>query len=161
MINRPRNSKYLLVLIAVLLLANIVGIVFFLSNNTGRGKSGNNERKNAMVGYLTKDLGFSTEQLVAYDSLTAQHRRNMGPLFEQMKKEKENRLRYVAQHAFADTAIASAVAITAAKQQSLETQMMIHLKDVRNICTAEQKLKFDSTIHKVFARKGNADKKKK
>ncbi len=89
MINRPRNSKTLLILIAVLLLANIIGIVFFLTNKTGGGKSGSSDRKNAMAGYLTKDLGFSASQLVAYDSLTARHRRNMGPMFEQMKKEKE------------------------------------------------------------------------
>ncbi len=161
MINRPRNSKYLLILIAVLLLANIVGIVFFLNNKAGGSKNGSSERKNAMVGYLAKDLGFSADQLVVYDSLTARHRRNLGPMFDQMKKEKEKRLRYVAQNGFADTAINTAVAITAARQQALETKMMMHLKDVRDICTEEQKLKFDSTIHKVFSRKGNGDKKKK
>lgn len=161
MINRPRNSKYLLILIAVLLLANIVGIVFFLTN-TNRDKKGNaGDRKNAMVGYLTKDLGFSADQMVTYDSLVARHRRTMGPLFEQMKKEKEQRLRYVAQYGFADTAIGTAVSLTAAKQQVLETQMMMHLKDVRNICNENQKVKFDSSIHKVFARKNNGNKPKK
>jgi len=160
MINRPRNSKTLLIIIAVLLLANIVGIVFFLSNKSSGRKSGSSERKNMMVGYLTKDIGFSADQLVAYDSLTARHRRNMGPMFDQMKKEKEKRLRYVAQYGFADTAITTAVGITADRQQMLETNMMMHLKDVRNICSEEQKVKFDSTIHKVFSRKGNGEKKK-
>ena len=161
MIDRPKNSKALLILISVLLLANLVGLIFFLTNKPGRERmSSSSERKNAMIGYLKNDIGFSAAQLVAYDSLSARHRRHISPMFDGMKKEKEKRLRYVAQYGFADTAIATAVNITAAKQQVLETQMILHLKDVRNICTDEQKIKFDSSIYKIFGRKGNGDKKK-
>ncbi len=81
-------------------------------------------------------------------------------MFDQMKKEKEKSMRYVAQGGFTDSAIATAVAATAARQQQLETKMMMHLKDVRNLCTDDQKAKFDTSIYKVFARKGNGDKKK-
>ena len=161
MIDRPKNSKTLLILIAVLLLSNLVGLILFLTNKPGRERmSGASERKNAMISYLKKDIGFSEAQLLAYDSLSARHRRNISPMFDLMKKEKENRLRYVAQYGFADTAITTAVGVTAAQQQVLETQMIMHLKDLRNICTDEQKIKFDSSIYKIFGRKGGGDKKK-
>lgn len=160
MINRPNNSKALLVIIIVLVIANIAGLAFFLLNKPGGGKlNGSEERKNAMLGYLKKDIGFSAQQLVAYDSLIERHRKDMGPLFDSLKKEKEKRLYYIAQFAFADTAINTAVAKTAAKQQMLETKMLMHLKDVRNLCSEEQKITFDTSIYKMFTRR-NGDKKK-
>jgi hypothetical protein len=161
MINRPKNSKTLLVLIAILLLANIAGLVFFWVNKPGHEKiSGAEERKNAMVGYLKNDIGFSTRQLQAYDTLSAQHRRDMGVLFDLLRKEKEKRLSYIARFGFADTAIATAVGNTAAKQQMLETKMLMHLKDVRKICSEQQKIKFDTSIYKLFVKKNGGGNKK-
>ena len=161
MISRPKNSKTLLVLIAILLLANIGGLIFFLLNKPCREKeNASNDRKNAMRGYLSNDIGFSETQMVSYDTLTAQHRRDMQPLFDSLKKEKEKRLKYISQYSFADTAITTAVGKTAARQQLVELKMLMHLKDVRNICSDKQKVKFDTSIYKVFAKKGNNDPKK-
>jgi flagellar basal body-associated protein FliL len=160
MINRPEKSKILLILIAVLLLANIGGLAyFFMNKSTHKNNYSASERKNAMAGYLKNDIGFSPAQLAAYDSLSEQHRKNMMPLFEQLKKEKENRLKYVAQFQYADTAIATAVSKAALQQQMVETKMLLHLKEVRNLCNEEQKIKFDSSVYKMFGRKGGDRKK--
>ena len=160
MINRPKNSKALLVIIIVLLAANIGGLAFFLLNKPGgRRPNGSEERKNAMQAYLKKDIGFSAQQLAAYDTLIERHRKDMGPFFDTLKKEKEKRLYYIAKYAFADSAINTAIAKTAAKQQLLETKMLMHLKDVRNLCSEEQKITFDTSIYKMFSRRGGEKKK--
>jgi len=159
MINRPKNTKALLVIIIVLVAANIAGLAFFLMNKPSGHRDSSTERKNAMVGYLKNDIGFTPQQLVAYDSLIVRHRREIHSMFDVMRKEKEKRLRYISQFEFADTAIATAVAKTISKQQLLETKMLLHLKDIRNICNEEQRVKFDTSIYKVFSRKNNGDKK--
>lgn len=160
MINRPRNTKALLVIIIVLVAANIGGLAFFLMNKQPDPRRYDSDRKNAMVNYLKNDVGFTPVQLVAYDSLVANHRRELQPMFDVMKLEKEKRLRYIAQYAFADTAINTAVAKTILKQQAVETKMLMHLKDIRNICNEQQRVKFDTSIYKVFSRKNSGDKKK-
>jgi hypothetical protein len=153
MIPKPTNSKYLLVLIAVLLAANIIGIVYFISNKPNGGNAGGYDRKAAMVNYLKKDLGFSDAQLLSYDSLEQLHWQGMKPLFDTLRKEKEKRIRYIANFGFEDSAISTAVAKTAVKQQLVETSMLMHVKNIRNLCTPAQKIMYDTSIYKMFVRK--------
>lgn len=150
---RPKNSRYLLVLIAVLLAANIIGIVYFISNRPAKNNSSNYDRKAAMVNYLKNDLGFTDAQLKSYDSLEEAHRQNMKPLFDTLRKEKEKRIRYIAGFSFEDSAIGTAVAKTAVKQQIVETRMLMHVKNIRNLCSEEQKIRYDTSIYKMFVRK--------
>jgi hypothetical protein len=158
MISKTGNSKPLLIIIAVLLLANLFGLAYFIFNKPTHNKNGASDKRNAMAGYLKNDIGFTPAQLLAYDSLTARHKRAMTAMFDTLRKEKDNRLKYISQFGFADTAIKTAVAKTAGTQEMLEVKMLMHLKDVRNICTGEQKIKFDTSIYKVFSKK--PDKKK-
>lgn len=161
MIYRPKSSKALIILVSVLLLANVGGIMFFLLNKPAEGKPGpGNERKNAMQAYLKSELGFSDVQMVAYDSLSARHRRYMSTVFDTMRREKERRLKYILENNFADTAVATAVAKTSVRQQQLEIKMLTHLREVRALCTPGQQAKFDTSIYKVFAKKPSALKKK-
>ncbi len=151
---RPKNSKTLLVIIAALLAVNVTGIMFFFFKPApGKKVSTTEQRKNAMQKYLKDDCGFSAEQLVQYDSLSNRQQRDMQPIFDQLKKEKEQRIKNLAQQQFTDSAIALAVNNTIAKQQEVETKMLLHLREVRNIGNAQQKVKFDSGLHKMFARR--------
>ena len=146
MITRGKNSKAITVVVILLLLANIVGLIFFWLNKPSQNHQSYEGRKeNAMQGYLKDELHFSSEQLVAYDSLAAKQRRYMSAVFDTMRQEKERRLRYVVEHDFADTAVSAAVAKTAVRQQAVESRMLLYLKEVRELCTAAQQQQFDST----------------
>jgi len=106
-----------------------------------------------MVKYLKKDLGFSDAQLLSYDSLEEVHWQGMKPLFDTLRKEKEKRIRYIANFGFEDSAIITAVAKTAVKQQLVETNMLMHVKNIRNLCTPAQKTMYDTSIYKMFVRR--------
>ncbi len=156
----PRNPKVLISLIVILLIANIAGLAYYTLRKPAEGRGGGSaERKNMMENYLKKTIGFNAEQQVAYDSLIARHRRNMKPMFDQMRKEKEERLASIARQDFVDSAIVIAAGKTAAKQEKLEIYMLQHLKDIRNLCTPAQQQIFDTSIYKVFTRK-NGERKK-
>ena len=150
---KPTNSRYLLVLIAVLLAANIIGIGYFIANRPAKNTSSNYDRKAAMVKYLKNDLGFTPSQLQAYDSLEEAHKLVMKPLYDSLRKEKEKRIRYIAGFAFEDSAINTAVAKTAVQQQLVETNMLKHVKNIRNLCTPAQQVVYDTSIYKMFVRK--------
>lgn len=156
----PRNNKTMLVLIAVLLLANIGGLVYFFMNKPGHKKTDMAmQRKNAMAAYLKSDLGFNTVQLQQYDSLSSKHHRLVEPLFEQLKAEKEKRLRFLAENKFADSAINQAVNKSVETQKMLDIQMLLHLKAIRELCTNAQKQQFDTSIYKIMNRRGGDRKK--
>lgn len=156
----PKNPKILILLIVILLIANIAGLAYYTLHKPDGGKgSGQTDRKNMMENYLKKTVGFNAEQQVAYDSLIAKHRRNMKPMFDQMRKEKEERLNSISRQGFADSAIIIAVRKTAPNQEKLEIDMLQHLKDIRNLCTPAQQQIFDTSIYKVFTRK-NGERKK-
>lgn len=156
----PRNNKTMLILIAVLLLANIAGLAYFFMNKPGHKKTDMaTQRKNAMSAYLKNDLGFNTVQLQQYDSISGKHHTLVEPLFEQMKAEKEKRLRFLAENNFADSAINQAVNQSAETQKILDIQMLLHLKDIRALCTDAQKQQFDTSIYKIMNRRGGDRKK--
>ena len=156
----PRNAKVLISLIVILLITNIAGLAYFTLRKPADVKgTGSADRKNMMENYLKKTVGFNAEQQVAYDSLIARHRRNLKPMFEQMRKEKEDRLASIARQGFADSAIIIAAGKTAVKQETLEIKMLQHLKDIRSLCTPDQQQIFDTSIYKVFTRKNNERKK--
>lgn len=162
MINRPNRSKPLLLIIAVLLLANIGSLAYFLASKPKPKKSNAAAQwKNAMANYLKADVGFDTVQLQEYESLKIEHRKTLDTLFEQLKAEKDNRLRFLAEHDYADSAIMQAVNSSTEKQKILDLHMLTHLKDVRSLCDQEQKNRFDTSIYKVMARRGGDKKKTK
>ncbi|RYF91255.1 MAG: hypothetical protein EOO03_01790 [Chitinophagaceae bacterium] len=159
MMIRPSNNKTLIVIIVALLAVNFTGLALFFSKTPASKKtSAAEQRKNAMRQYLKNECGFSAAQLVQYDTLAEQHRRNMQPYFDQLKSEKEQRIKTLAKLQFADSAIVLAVQNTIAKQQEVETGMLMHLKDVRNLCNPQQLVKFDSSLHNMFARRAEMKK---
>jgi hypothetical protein len=162
MINKPNRSKTLLVIIAILLLANIGGLAYYLANKPAPRKGNpSSQWKNAMANYLKADLGFDTVQLKQYEDLKVTHRKSLDTLFEQLKAEKENRLHFLAENGYSDSSIIQAVNSSAEKQKMLDLQMLRHLKDVRALCTEEQKKRFDTSIYKIMARRGGDKKKTK
>lgn len=162
MINRSNRSKTLLVIIAILMLANIGALAYFLASKPTHKKGNPSPQwKNAIANYLKSDLGYDTVQLEKYENLKIAHRKSLDTIFEQLKAEKDNRLRFLADNDYSDSAILQAVNSTSEKQKMLDLQMLRHLKDVRSLGTEEQQRRFDTSIYKVLSRHGNDKKKSK
>jgi hypothetical protein len=142
-------------IIAVLLLANIGVLAYFMTNKPLSKRSNPAmQRKNAMAVYLKNDVGFDTLQLKLYDSLNSKHRKALEPLFDQLKTEKEKRLHFLAENDYSDSAIIQAVNRSAERQKMLDLEMLQHLKNIRALCTNNQKQKFDTSIYKIMTRRG-------
>lgn len=149
-----------MVIIAILLLANISVLAYVLATKpTPRKGNQSPQWKNAIANYLKADIGFDTVQLKQYESLKITHRKSLDTLMEQLKAEKEDRLRFLAENKYSDSSIIQAANSSSEKQKMLDLQMLRHLRDVRALCTEEQKGRFDTSIYKVMAKRGG-DKKK-
>src|SRR5690349_4690256 len=77
------NNKALIFIIAVLLIANITMLVFFLTMKPPHG------RQRTSV-FLKKEIGFNEEQLKRYDTLKKAHWKEMKPMIKSMNATKDS-----------------------------------------------------------------------
>lgn len=152
---QPRN-KVLIILIGILLAANIILLSLFLLEKPEKKP----ERRSQMGLYLTKEIGFSGQQMVQFDTIKAQHRRQVKLLFDSMRIRKEAAFRSIGANKFSDSSILNAATYSAAQQQQLELMMLKHIRDIREICTPAQRLQFDTGFYKVMTRNRGDDKDK-
>jgi periplasmic protein CpxP/Spy len=151
------KNKILILLVAVLLLANITMLYFFL-NKPQHNKGGRPGREAAITAFLEKEIGFNPQQLKQYDSLNNTHRQTVRTLFDTMRSAKEQMLKELAVAGFADSAMLQSANQSAAKQQEMELAMLRHFKSIRNLCTPAQQPKFDSLYYKMIGRRGGMKK---
>ncbi len=136
------QKKVLLLIIALLLVANAVTLYWLYSHNRDEGKG----RRNSISIYLEKELGFDNQQMKFYDSLRKNFRSNADSLFGKMRQEKEYRLNYLAAQGYSDSAIIVSAQEMADRQKDAEMRMLQHLREVRKIGNLQQQQKFDTTF---------------
>jgi Spy/CpxP family protein refolding chaperone len=156
MSTQPRN-KILIILIGILLATNIILVSLFLLDRTEKKQ----ERRSPMGQYLAKEVGFTDKQMVQFDTIKAQHRRQVKELFDDIRNRREASFKAIGANGFGDSAILNAATFSASQQQQLEVMMLKHIKDIRNICTPAQQKQFDTGFYKVMTRPRNDDKKDK
>ncbi len=155
MSTQPRN-KILIIIIAILLVANIILLSFLFAGKLEKRP----ERKSQMGAYLKNEIGFSDQQMVQFDSVKARHRRQVKVLFDSIRIKKDAAFRAIGASAFSDSTIGNAASFSAEKQQDLELMMLQHLKEIRMICTPQQRQQFDTGFYKVMMRNKTDDKDK-
>ena len=124
-------------------------LVFFLVLNRPVQKSRDRDQ-NGMSGMLQKEVGFTKEQLDTYQSLRKNQLDKVHGLFDELRKSKTDFYNLIYTPQVSDSSVNRAADLIAEKQKTLDLQMLNHFKMVRNICTADQLQKFDTTIKKVI-----------
>jgi Flp pilus assembly protein TadB len=157
------KSKVLILIIGILLLANIVMLAFFLWNTNSEKKEmarekEKNSRSKYVSDYLEKEVGFSAAQLARYDSLSKKRREQLKTTFGELSEERKTTFKTLAEASFTDSAIKDAANEIHERQKILELNMLIHLRDIRNICTEAQLPRFDTGFYKIFGRRGETHK---
>jgi periplasmic protein CpxP/Spy len=161
MIPSQNKSKILLTIIGILLIANIAMVSFFLLKKDGNKYDKQRpDRKTMIASFLKDEIGFSTEQLQQYDTLSTGHRENMKKMFDSLRSSKDKQFKELAAGNFSDSVINSVADRSAVSQKIMELQMFNHLKNVRLLCTPEQLPKFDTLFVKILNRRGGEGRKK-
>jgi hypothetical protein len=150
MIDSVKKNKALVSIIIFLLITNVAMLVFFLVLNNKSPRPPRNH--NGLSGMLQKDVGFSKQQLDAYESLRKGQLDSVHALFEDLKKEKIGFYNMIYSSHVDDSSLEAAAENIAVKQKELEMKMFYHFETVRAICTPDQLPKFDSTLKKVVVR---------
>lgn len=147
------NTKALIFIIAVLLIANIAMLVFFTTMKPKAPTHGyNNRERETITGFLKYDVKFSQEQLKQYDSLKRAHWKGMRPIFRSLNTSKDSFYNHVSDPAIDSVQLRVLLDSIAIKQKMLDMQMLIHFRNTRNLCTPEQKPVYDSLVQNVIRR---------
>ena len=150
--NTATKNKSLISIIIFLLITNVAMVVFFLVLNNPVAKSSRERDPNGMSGMLQKEVGFTKDQVGVYQSLRKEHSDSIHMLFDNLRKSKTDFYNLMYSPQVPDSSVNKAADLIAGDQKMLDLHMLSHFKMVRNICTADQLLKFDTSIKKVISR---------
>lgn len=155
MINNQNRSKAYLSIIAILLVANIAMVAFFLFKKDGdKHEKPRVDRRTMIANFLKKEIGFDSVQLQQYDTLSLRHKESMKKLFDSLRSAKDKQFKKLTADGFSDSIMNVVADQSAANQKMMELQMFSHLKNVRMLCKPEQLPGFDSLFVKVLNRRG-------
>ena len=143
----PARNKTLVAIIAVLLLSNITMLLYFVvwkeSGKPQHSGGDNNKRRSPMTEFLQKDIGFSAQQLTAFDSLKQRHFAALRPLGEELGRSRDSLYQLAAKNPD-DSALQSATDAIGRRQSALELRLFENFLQIRHLCTPEQLPRFDS-----------------
>ena len=149
--NPQSKSKWLLLLVAILIITNAISLYFLFYSQPSFSHS--QERRSAILNFLKTDVGFTDSQLHQFDSLSNLHRENSKPLYDKSADRKIYILTQAASQNFSDPAIDSAAQAISSEQNKFESLMLQHLRNIRSLCTPDQLPKFDSGFYKLIVKR--------
>lgn len=156
------KNKVLVTIIGILLLANIAMLVFFMSSMKKPDREPRPEQpvSHTTESFLQSKIGFSDQQLLEFNQLKDEHHKRLFPLFEDLRKTKDD-FYLLVKDSVSNSAIDSFAAKIGDKQRILDREVYQTIREVRKICTSQQRDSFDSMLPKIaykmagHIRKGN------
>ena len=147
---KNNKTKILVVLLAIMIIVNAVLLYFLYAEPEHKDK----EKGRSPIGIMLQDeIKFSPEQMQAYDTIKAQHKRAAKAMFQEIKKEKENSLKALVAANFSDSSITATAINSSQKQARIEETMLTNLSKIRAICTPAQLQQFDTSFYKAMSKR--------
>ena len=145
-----KNHKILLLVISVLLVANIALLWLYVFNKPEPPKR---ETREDIRTRFINEIRFSDEQLILYDTLRKQHYRAIGPMFKDLRETRDSLFKLIHQTSVNDSVISALSGTVYQKQEAIDLRIHRYFRSLREICTAEQKPRFDSFLNNMANRK--------
>jgi protein CpxP len=156
----PTRNKNLVFVIAVLLLTNIAVLAYFLWFKDDKSKHQDKNRPGFMIEALQKEVGFTDQQIEAYKKLKEEQKETVRPLFDEMRKAKENLFKLLSDSLVTDSVLQQSADKIAEQQKNIEIQALQHFRKVRALCNSpEQREKYDSAVLRMMRKMGKVPRK--
>ena len=133
------NTRFLKVVIAVLLLINMGTLTFMWIHRPGPGSKGPGD-------FLIRSIGFDVPQQAAFARLRESHQQAMREFRQQNGESKRRFYALLATSPADSTQWQSLADSIAAGQKRMEMTTFRHFQTVRALCRPEQQPRFDAVI---------------
>ncbi|HLF46999.1 MAG TPA: hypothetical protein VI548_11275 [Chitinophagaceae bacterium] len=144
-----KNYKLLLLIIVALFITNIGLLYFYVWKKDFKPHK---SMKEQVLSRLEKEVGFSKEQIAAYDSMRTRHFESIGPMFEELKLAKDSFFNLILQPEVNDSVIDLLSSKIRARQQAIDIKMLKYFRLTKELCTEEQLPKMDSFLKSITKR---------
>lgn len=143
------------IVLVFLVLANIATLGVFWYYKIHIGAAGQatghpGDRRAQASAFIIKQVGFTAAQQKQYLSLVQQHQQQVRRIREQLHLAKDALFDSLSDTTITQPRIDELAAAIAALDKELDIQTYAHFKQVRAICTPEQKIKLDNCIKQVM-----------
>jgi hypothetical protein len=146
--NQLSRNKVLLTIIAILLVANIVMVVLFLSMKPHVQEP----KKLGFTEKLKNQVGFSAQQMAVFEPKKKVFWTSVRQRFDEIKKTKEDFYKYMYDPSVPDSVLQAKADVIGQQQKALDLYVIRHFKDIRTLCTPEQLPKYDSLLPPLIER---------
>ncbi len=143
--NNTNKNKLLTWLVATLLVANAVTILFFWINRPERMQ----DPKESPREFLVRALELDSSKLDAFQALIEEHQASARPLKNEIRSAKENLFQLLKQPVIPNLEKMKAVQAITDKTKALELLNLEHFQQLRALCNEKQKRKFDGLLDQL------------
>jgi periplasmic protein CpxP/Spy len=143
------QNRFLVLLVAILLIANLGLMLYFFAF---RRKDEGARVPPRVSDFVQKQLGFNADQSAKFQQLWDQHKQDIKPVLEDMKKLKDSLYNLLKNPQMNDSAAVTLSDRIGEKQKEWELLIFHHFQKVRAICDSSQLPKFDSLVHQMVNR---------
>ena len=157
--SRKRN----LVLIIVALLLTNIGMLLYFTVGKQKPPQKKLSRADRQAEFMKKEVGFDTIQVTQYRKLNELRDSALVAPNEALRQSKLAMMDLLKQPAISDSDVQRVVDSIGEKQQAVEIVNFRHFQRVRELCNAQQKMKYDTMLYNMVQRMagGNNNQKKK
>jgi hypothetical protein len=142
------QNKFLVLLVAILLIANLGLMLYFFIFRQKEGNGGKPTRP--VSDFIQKQVGFNADQTARFQKLRDEHKEAMKPIIEDMKKLKDSLYNLLRNPGANDSVVIGLTNRIGEKQKEWELMIFHHFQKVRAICDSSQLPKFDSLVHHMI-----------
>jgi protein CpxP len=139
------SKKFFTILVILLLLANFATIAVFWLKKEENPKP----IKGGPAQFIIKELGLTKAQEEQFLALATAHQDAVRPIREGLKAAKDNFFSLLDQPNLSDSTKLAAAKNISKYSEQIDLITLNHFAQVRAMCTADQKTKFDSIIKQV------------
>lgn len=143
--NNINKNKFLTWMVAALLVANAVTILFFWINRPERIQG----PKGSPREFLVHALELDSSQLIAFQDLIEGHQASARSLKKEIRTAKENLFQLLKQPVIPEAEKMNAVKAITLNIQALELLNLEHFQQLRALCNQKQKKKFDGLLDQL------------
>lgn len=144
--SRILQNRWLLVLVAILLVANLVLLGYYYT----RSRSGGERRSGSEWFY--REMGLSKDQEALFRASKDSFMREMRPIWSASRKAKDSLFSRLGDASLDDSTAQSIIARIADLSRQSDERMFLHFRELRKSCTPAQQAAFDTLVPKLMSR---------
>ena len=144
----PR-SKILIFIIAVLLIANIAMLLLYKKSEDE--KRANAEKNRFGLSPMVKDqLKFTEQQMKDFEQIKSKHKESVRPYFDSLRTAKTELYKLLDNPSLTDSSVLLHSSNIGKNQGEIDRRFFIYFQNVRNLCTPEQRIGFDTLFPPIW-----------